>query len=516
MPSSLSQEISATEIQGLPAREARLVSILTGVFFAGIAIILALPLFSHASWLIYVQDDFLYYLKVAQNIAHGHGSTFNGIVPTNGYQPLWLACLVLLSWLTENPRAILAFLALTNFASACAVFFLSRQLLRTSNVRPLLVFVFAAWTTLYSVTLFFYCMEVTLTVPLVLGVLCLLRNPAWLERSPLHTFALGLLLSAMVLSRIDTLVFGALLLAGILLAPSLRTLIKPGLVFGVVLGLLPLIAYFVLNQTLFHIWLPVSGVTKQLKLSLAPSIEPWRAFLHPVSAGFTLIIVTAIALLSSISSRLTPMETVLVRATLFFPLLYYCILSWLSDWPLWGWYIYPIRSAICISFLVFCLWPPLAQLLQRPIVTGFLLLTVFVCLALMRWTRQQTDIYAASLEIQQFAATHPGTYAMGDRSGRVALLIPDPVVNTEGLMMDREYLGHVRRQEPLRDVLAHYNVRYYIATAYKPFAGCFEASEPAKAGPDSAHMRAEFCEQPVATYFHDGIETLVYDLTQRQ
>ena len=29
----------------------------------------------------------LYYLKVAQNLAHGHGSTFNGLVRTNGYQP---------------------------------------------------------------------------------------------------------------------------------------------------------------------------------------------------------------------------------------------------------------------------------------------------------------------------------------------------------------------------------------------------------------------------------------------
>jgi hypothetical protein len=25
-------------------------------------------------------------------------------------------------------------------------------------------------------------------------------------------------------------------------------------------------------------------------------------------------------------------------------------------------------------------------------------------------------------------------------------------------------------------------------------------------------MRADFCEQPVATYFHDGIRTLIFDL----
>jgi hypothetical protein len=146
------------------------------------------------------------------------------------------------------------------------------------------------------------------------------------------------------------------------------------------------------------------------------------------------------------------------------------------------------------------------------LVVGFLVLSVFACLALMRWTKQQKDIYEASIEIQQFATTHPGTYAMGDRAGRVAYLIPDPVIQTEGLMMDRDYLDYIRRETPLRKTLAHYEVRYYIATAYKPFQGCFQAVEPAKAGPSSAHMRDKFCEKPVATYFHNDIETLIFDL----
>ena len=81
-------------------------------------------------------------------------------------------------------------------------------------------------------------------------------------------------------------------------------------------------------------------------------------------------------------------------------------------------------------------------------------------------------------------------------------------------MMDRSYLHYVKQQTPLRDVLAHYGVHYYVATAYKPFSGCFEAAEPAKGGPASAKMRAEFCEQPAAVYFHDGVETLIFDLSK--
>ena len=42
----------------------------------------------------HVADDALVYLQVARNVAHGAGSTFSGAMPTNGYQPLWLAMLV--------------------------------------------------------------------------------------------------------------------------------------------------------------------------------------------------------------------------------------------------------------------------------------------------------------------------------------------------------------------------------------------------------------------------------------
>jgi hypothetical protein len=511
-----STESRSTTMAAAIQRENGVVRLLTVAFFIGITVVLCLPLLSRASWMIFVQDDFLYYLQVAQNIAHGNGSTFNCIVPTNGYQPLWLFVLVVLSRLTENPRLILMFLAISNLAAAAATFLLARSLLRSTNVRPLLVFALTAWTTLYSLTLFFYGMEVTLTVPLILGLLCLLRRWDWLERGPLQTAALGLLLSAMVLARIDTLILAGLLLIGILMSPVLRRTIRPSLVIGLLIGLLPLVLYFTINHALFNTWLPISGMAKELKKNHAPSMEPWRVFFHPLAGFFTLVLLAAAALFSRVRNSLAPIERIFFPAILTFPFLYYFILSCVSDWTLWGWYMYPIRTALCVSFMTFCLYPPLAKFLQRPLVTGFLLLTVFTCLALLRWTRQQTDIYAASVEIQQFSSTHPGTYAMGDRAGRVATLIPYPVIQTEGLMMDREYLRYVQRETPLRETLAHYNVRYYVATAYEPFSGCFQAVEPAKAGPNSAHMRAEFCEPPVATYLHDGIETLIFDLQQKK
>ena len=46
------------------------------------------------SWRWFTRDDAYYYFKVAQNISEGHGSTFDGINPTNGYHPLWMAICV--------------------------------------------------------------------------------------------------------------------------------------------------------------------------------------------------------------------------------------------------------------------------------------------------------------------------------------------------------------------------------------------------------------------------------------
>lgn len=40
-----------------------------------------------------VADDAFYYFTIARNLAAGHGATFDGLAPTNGFHPLWLLLL---------------------------------------------------------------------------------------------------------------------------------------------------------------------------------------------------------------------------------------------------------------------------------------------------------------------------------------------------------------------------------------------------------------------------------------
>lgn len=60
------------------------------IIVMSISLYAALSDAQNLSWHWFIRDDAYYYFKVAQNIGEGHGSTFDGINPTNGYHPLWV------------------------------------------------------------------------------------------------------------------------------------------------------------------------------------------------------------------------------------------------------------------------------------------------------------------------------------------------------------------------------------------------------------------------------------------
>ena len=70
-------------------------SVLQAPVTMGVATVLWLALLGPESALLAcLKDDGYYYLNIARNIAAGHGVTFDGLGPTNGFHPLWAALLV--------------------------------------------------------------------------------------------------------------------------------------------------------------------------------------------------------------------------------------------------------------------------------------------------------------------------------------------------------------------------------------------------------------------------------------
>ncbi len=123
-------------------------------------------------------------------------------------------------------------------------------------------------------------------------------------------------------------------------------------------------------------------------------------------------------------------------------------------------------------------------------------------------------MYWAAEDLHSFAQTHPGVYAMGDRAGLVGNLVDQPLVQLEGLVMDKEFLTNLRQQRELRGVLRSYGVRYYVASNPRRVGNCFHATESMKAGPTAPVMQGDFCSVPLVHFFHNGYDTYVFDMKQ--
>jgi len=74
-----------------PAR--RFPTLLAAIVLAGAALRLGLA-WSGLPEGVIIADDAYYYFRIAANLAAGLGPTFDGLAPTNGFHPLWLALLV--------------------------------------------------------------------------------------------------------------------------------------------------------------------------------------------------------------------------------------------------------------------------------------------------------------------------------------------------------------------------------------------------------------------------------------
>jgi len=166
-------------------------------------------------------DDAYYYLKIAQNIASGYGATFDGIHKTNGFHPLWLLSLTSLAAIPHIGtmglvRTLIVVQALLLFGS---LYLIKRTL--TNLLHPLLIGVvlliplyprfFHVFTEGMESGLLIFL--VLLTFYLMSRILDNLQTGRWFASSLL----LGVLLTAIILTRLDCFFLAIVILAYLLI-----------------------------------------------------------------------------------------------------------------------------------------------------------------------------------------------------------------------------------------------------------------------------------------------------------
>lgn len=156
---------------------------LSGTLFAAFSDAYNLP----NTW--FIRDDAYYYFKVAQNISEGHGSTFDGIHPTNGYHPLWLAICIPIFALARYDlilplRVLAVVIGLLQLATSVLLYRLVRR--TVSEMAGVLAACFWAFNTYILLFLYKTGVESGITILMVMILLTYLHEleVTWRQKEP--------------------------------------------------------------------------------------------------------------------------------------------------------------------------------------------------------------------------------------------------------------------------------------------------------------------------------------------
>jgi len=162
------------------------------------------PPASMLNW--YSNDDAFYYFKVAQNIATGHGVTFDGINVTNGFHPLWmLVCIPVLLFvqfdLTMPLRILIVITGLLSAGTALLLFHFLKRIM--SPVTAACAAVLGASTWLIHSSIVQNSLESNISAFYIILLLFLVVTEREKKPSSSQPVAIGLAAGLTVLARLD-------------------------------------------------------------------------------------------------------------------------------------------------------------------------------------------------------------------------------------------------------------------------------------------------------------------------
>lgn len=244
-------------------------------------------------------DDSYFYLQIANNFAHGKGSTFSGVTPTNGYHPLWMLTIALVSRVSPLSKGALIYeISILQFALMLVGCVAILKIFGQSMIHA--IWSLAIYEGIYLGKGTLSLMEIWLTTPLLLlSVLLLMRLDDPGSSGRRTRWLLGLTLAAATLARLETgFTSGFFWLAAVwIMRRRNRETGRPGNFWRAIVECLPAmmltplitLAYLITNKRAFGVALPISGTIKS-------------SFPHPhlqlggaLGVGFLLLLLTGLA-----------------------------------------------------------------------------------------------------------------------------------------------------------------------------------------------------------------------------
>ena len=204
-------------------------------------------------------DDSFFYLQVGRNVALGYGSTFNRLMPTNGYHPVWMLLCALVYKVFPGRAAGLHAIATLIVLLNLAVLFLVQRLLHKLGAQA-----WVAWTILLPF-LFGLQLGTESSVSAVALAVMLLALYKVLEQPSRHAvFCFHAAAVLAVLCRLDSIFVVASLWIATLVWLAQQTDRRP---LRWQWQSIPLYAifwggYLLTNQLWFHNIVPISGLLK--------------------------------------------------------------------------------------------------------------------------------------------------------------------------------------------------------------------------------------------------------------
>ncbi len=226
-----------------------------------------------------VYDDCYFYLTIAVNIVTGGHSTVDGVTLTNGYQPLWQLILVVLAWLvgTNGVTLLRATCVLVSVVALLPLLSALRSRHDAKGIALACAGTGVAVIIVIGRIAFQEGLETVLMLPVLIPMMLLIEG----GRGALDDLKLSALLAFAFLARLDALsAFAGVLFVSCLpllsgRQPDWRAVLRRcAIVVPVV------VIYAVLNQYLYGVPVPVSGLAKAVG---GPAFSNWGVLEQPNS-----------------------------------------------------------------------------------------------------------------------------------------------------------------------------------------------------------------------------------------